>query len=58
MFAGSLMRGKVNVEATIGLVYKEICAGCGTCAVLCTHGALALHPVRGVMTVNAVLCQR
>ncbi len=52
-----LMRGVVQVEAATSSVDEELCAGCGQCASVCTFGALSLHPVRKVMTVNAVLCQ-
>ena len=52
-----LMRGQVTVEAATSSVDEELCAGCGQCAEICTFGALALHPTRNVMTVNAVLCQ-
>jgi heterodisulfide reductase subunit A len=52
-----LMRGKVKIGAAVAYVAEELCAGCGVCAELCTYGALALHPVHGVMTVNPVLCQ-
>lgn len=53
-----LMRGKVKVEAAISFVDEESCVGCGMCAELCTYGTLAMHRVRNVMTVNAMLCQR
>jgi len=52
-----LMRRQVQVEATTSFIDEEICAGCGQCAEVCTFGALSLHPVRHVMTVNPVLCQ-
>ena len=52
-----LMRGQVQVEATTSFIDEELCAGCGQCAQVCTFSALSLHPVRHVMTVNAVLCQ-
>lgn len=51
------MRGKVKVEAAIAFVEEELCAGCSMCAERCTYGALTLHTVRRVMTVNPVLCQ-
>lgn len=52
-----LLRGQVQVEAATAYVEEELCAGCGQCAQVCTYGALRLHPVRNVMTVNQVLCQ-
>jgi heterodisulfide reductase subunit A len=52
-----LMRRQVQVEATTSFIDEEICAGCGQCAEVCTFGALKLHPLRNVMTVNPVLCQ-
>jgi heterodisulfide reductase subunit A len=52
-----LMRGTVPVEAATAWVDEELCAGCGQCASVCTFAALSLHPVRGVMMVNAVVCQ-
>jgi heterodisulfide reductase subunit A len=52
-----LMRQKVPVEATTSFIDEQLCAGCGQCAQVCTFSALSLHPVRHVMTVNAVLCQ-
>ncbi len=52
-----LMRGEVSVEAATAYIDPEVCAGCGICAAHCTYGALSLHPLKGVMTVNAVLCQ-
>jgi heterodisulfide reductase subunit A len=52
-----LMRGQVQVEAVTSFVEEELCSGCGQCAQLCSFAALALHPTRGVMTVNPVLCQ-
>jgi heterodisulfide reductase subunit A len=52
-----LMRGRVGVEAATAYVDEELCAGCGVCMIHCTYGALAMHPFKGVMTVNAVLCQ-
>ena len=52
-----LMRRQVQVEATTSFIDEEICAGCGQCAEVCTFGALSLHPLRNVMTVNPVLCQ-
>jgi heterodisulfide reductase subunit A len=51
------MRGRVSVEAATAYIDDEVCAGCGICETHCTYGALAMHPFRGVMTVNAVLCQ-
>jgi len=52
-----LMRSEVSVEAATSFVDEELCAGCGQCAQVCAYSALALHPVRRVMTVNPVLCQ-
>lgn len=52
-----LLRGEVSVEAVTAFVDAEVCAGCGICVQHCVYGALAMHPVMGVMTVNAVLCQ-
>lgn len=52
-----LMRGEIQVEATTSFVEEELCAGCGQCEQVCAYAALALHPVRNVMTVNPVLCQ-
>jgi heterodisulfide reductase subunit A-like polyferredoxin len=52
-----LMRGRVTVEAATSFIEEELCAGCGQCALVCAYSALALHPVRQVMTVNPVLCQ-
>jgi heterodisulfide reductase subunit A len=52
-----LMRSEVPVEAATSFVDEELCAGCGQCAQVCAYSALALHPVRHVMTVNPVLCQ-
>jgi heterodisulfide reductase subunit A len=51
------MRSEVPVEAATSFVDEELCAGCGQCAQVCAYSALALHPVRHVMTVNPVLCQ-
>jgi heterodisulfide reductase subunit A len=52
-----LMRGRVPVEAATSFIDEELCAGCGQCAQVCAYSALSLHPLRGVMTANAVLCQ-
>jgi heterodisulfide reductase subunit A len=52
-----LMRGRVSVEAATAFIDAEVCAACGVCLGHCTYGALEMHPVLGVMTVNAVLCQ-
>ncbi|MBE0408579.1 MAG: CoB--CoM heterodisulfide reductase iron-sulfur subunit A family protein [Anaerolineales bacterium] len=52
-----LMRGEVPVDAATSFIEEELCSGCGQCAEVCTYSALSLHPVRKVMTVNAVLCQ-
>ena len=52
-----LMRGKVKIGAAVAYVSEDLCAGCGVCSDLCTYGALAMHPVHSVMTVNPVLCQ-
>lgn len=52
-----LMRGEVSVEAATSFIDEEMCSGCGQCASVCAYSALSLHPIRGVMTVNAVLCQ-
>jgi heterodisulfide reductase subunit A len=52
-----LMRGTVQADAATSFVDEELCAGCGQCATVCSFSALALHPVRGKMTVNAALCQ-
>jgi len=46
-----LMWGKVKVGAAISLVDEDICLGCGMCAELRTYSALALHTMRGTMTV-------
>ena len=52
-----LMKSQVQVEAATAYVEEDLCAGCGQCAEVCTFAALALHPVRSVMTVNPVVCQ-
>ena len=52
-----LIRGQVQVEAATSFIDEELCAGCGQCAQVCSFSALALHPIRGKMTVNQVLCQ-
>jgi heterodisulfide reductase subunit A len=52
-----LMRGQVQVDAATSFIDEELCSGCGQCASVCSFSALALHPVRGKMTVNPVLCQ-
>jgi heterodisulfide reductase subunit A len=52
-----LMRGRVQIEAATSFVDEEVCSGCGQCALVCSFGALTLHPRRGVMVVNPVLCQ-
>jgi heterodisulfide reductase subunit A2 len=52
-----LMRGQVPVDAATSFIDQDLCSGCGQCADICTYSALSLHPVRKVMTVNAVLCQ-
>jgi len=38
-------------------VDEELCVGCGRCVSACPYEARALHPWRGVATVNAALCQ-
>jgi heterodisulfide reductase subunit A len=52
-----LMCGQVQVEAATSFIEEELCSGCGQCAQVCVFSALAMHPVRNVMTVNPVLCQ-
>jgi heterodisulfide reductase subunit A2 len=52
-----LMRGQVPVDAATSFIDQDLCSGCGQCAEVCTYSALTLHPIRNVMTVNAVLCQ-
>jgi len=52
-----LLQGEVSVEAVTAFVDADVCAGCGICAQHCVYGALAMHAVSGVMTVNPVLCQ-
>jgi heterodisulfide reductase subunit A len=53
----TLMRGEVDVGAATAYADPDICAGCEVCVPQCTYGALSLHPVLGIMTVNAILCQ-
>ncbi len=52
-----LIKGQVQVEAATAFVDKDICAGCCQCLEVCPYGALSLHPVHVVMTVNPVLCR-
>lgn len=52
-----LCKGKVKVEAVTAIVDEETCAGCRLCEDNCTYGALAIHPWKRVMTVNATLCK-
>jgi heterodisulfide reductase subunit A len=44
-------------EPTVAYVVEELCSGCGVCVEACPYDARAIHPVRGVATVNAALCQ-
>ena len=52
-----LTLGVAKVEAITSSILQEICAGCGLCETACAYGALAMHPWRGVMTINEVLCK-
>jgi heterodisulfide reductase subunit A len=52
-----LSMGKAKVEAIVSSVDGEICVGCGLCEPACPYGALALHPWRGIMSINEVLCK-
>ncbi len=52
-----LSKGKVKVEAITSIVDEELCAGCRLCEYQCPYGALAIHPWKHVMTVNAALCK-
>jgi len=52
-----LSRGTVQIEAITSIVDEELCAGCRLCEHQCPYGALAIHPWKHVMTVNAALCK-
>ena len=44
-------------EPTVAHVIEELCSGCGCCVEACPYKARAIHPLRGIATVNAALCQ-
>jgi heterodisulfide reductase subunit A len=48
---------EMTQEPTVAYVIEELCSGCGLCVEACPYEARAIHPVRGVATVNAALCQ-
>ena len=44
-------------EPTVAYVVEELCSGCGLCIEACPYEARALHPWKGIATVNVALCQ-
>ncbi|MCS7286325.1 MAG: CoB--CoM heterodisulfide reductase iron-sulfur subunit A family protein [Anaerolineae bacterium] len=44
-------------EPTVAYVIEDLCSGCSLCVEACPYGARALHPWRGIATVNVALCQ-
>ena len=48
---------EMTQEPMVAYVVEEFCSGCGVCVEACPYDARAIHPVRGVATVNAALCQ-
>lgn len=52
-----LVQGRAAIEPTISQINEEICIGCGSCAEICSYGALTLDEIRRVMTVNEAMCK-
>jgi len=44
-------------DPTVAYIIEEVCSGCGVCVEACPYEARAIHPVRGIATVNTALCQ-
>ena len=48
---------EMTQEPMVAYVVEDLCSGCSVCVEACPYDARAIHPVRGVATVNAALCQ-
>ena len=52
-----VIRGEIEVEATISSIDPEICAGCKLCMEVCPYSAIDFLDIKGISSVNEALCK-
>jgi Pyruvate/2-oxoacid:ferredoxin oxidoreductase delta subunit len=52
-----VIKGEIEVEATISSIDPEICAGCKLCIEVCPYSAIGFLDIKGISSVNEVLCK-
>jgi len=52
-----LSKSQLTVAPIVAIVNEDICAGCRACEDVCNYDAHEFDPLRGVMTINAILCK-
>jgi heterodisulfide reductase subunit A len=52
-----VIKGEIEVEATISSIDPEICAGCKLCIEVCPYSAINFLDIKGISSVNEALCK-
>jgi len=52
-----VIKGEIEVEATISSIDPEICAGCKLCIEVCPYTAIDFLDIKGISSVNEALCK-
>ena len=52
-----VIKGEIEVEATISSIDPEICAGCKLCIEVCPYSAIGFLDIKGISSVNEALCK-
>jgi len=52
-----VIKGEIEVEATISFIDPELCAGCKLCIEVCPYSAIEFLDMKGISSVNEALCK-